>query len=129
MKSVKRTLLGSVALVVLAGLLLSCGGKEERKAKYLERGKAYLAENNYDKAKVEFKNVLQIDPKDAQGYLYLAQAEEKSKNWSKALSRYKKALELDPELVEPRIRLARFYLAQARALKARDEKDGEGCCP
>ncbi len=111
--------------MLLAGLLLSCGGKEERKAKYLERGKTYLAEKNYDKARIEFKNVLQIDPKDAQGYLYLGQVEEKGQNWAKAFGNYKKASELDPELIEPRVRLAKFYLAQAGALKARGEKDGE----
>ncbi|HHJ14072.1 MAG TPA: tetratricopeptide repeat protein, partial [Gammaproteobacteria bacterium] len=53
--------LASIIVLGLAG----CGGKEERKAAYLERGKAYLAEKNFDKAKIEFKNVLQIDPKDA----------------------------------------------------------------
>ena len=67
-----------IALTV--GLLSACGGKEERKAKYLEKGKSYLAEKNYDKAKIEFKNVLQIDPKDANGYLFLGQIEEKQKN-------------------------------------------------
>ena len=35
-----------------------------------------------------------------------------------------KAIELDPDLIEPRIRLARFYLAQASALRARDDEEG-----
>jgi len=118
-----RILLKGIVLALVAGLLLSCGGKEERKAKYLERGKAYLAEKNFDKARIEFKNVLQIDPKDAQGYLYLGQVEEKDQSWAKAFGNYKKASELDPELIEPRVRLAKFYLAQARALKARDGTD------
>lgn len=125
MNITNSALLKSVALVLLAGLLLSCGGKEERKAKYLERGKTYLAEKNYEKAKIEFKNVLQIDPKDAQGYLYLGQVEEKGRNWSNAFGSYKKASELDPELIEPRVRLAKFYLAQANALKTRGDKDQE----
>jgi len=123
MNVTNRTLFKSIALVLLAVLLLSCGGKEERKAKYLERGKTYLAEKNYDKARIEFKNVLQIDPKDAQGYLYLGQVEERKQNWAQAFGAYAKASELDPELIEPRIRLAKFYLAQASALEARGEKD------
>ncbi|MFC1772751.1 tetratricopeptide repeat protein [Pseudomonadota bacterium] len=110
--------------VLAVGLLSACGGKEERKAKYLERGKTYLAEKNYDKAAIEFKNVLQIDPKDANGYLFLGQIEEKQRNWRKAFGYYKKASELDPELIEPRVRLATFYRAQASALKANKNETG-----
>lgn len=125
MSLMNRPLFKGIVLLLLAGLLVSCGGKEERKAKYLERGKAYMAEKNYDKARVEFKNVMQIDPKDARGRLYLGELEEKGENWAKAFAAYKKAVELDPDLIEARVRVARFYLAQANAMKARDEKSGE----
>ena len=63
MQRMNRLFVTGVALLLAASLLTACGGKEERKAKYLEKGKAYLAEKNYDKAEIEFKNVLQIDPK------------------------------------------------------------------
>ncbi len=111
-------------IAITIGLLSACGGKEERKAKYLEKGKSYLAEKNYDKAKVEFKNVLQIDPKDASGHLLLGQVQEKQQNWAKAFASYKKAVDLDPELIEPRVRLSKFYLAQASGMKARKDESG-----
>jgi len=114
----------SLLLVLAASLLIACGGKEERKAKYLERGKAYFEEQNYDKAKVEFKNVLQIDPKTAEPYYFLGQIEEKEQNWQKAFGNYKKASELDPDLAAARVKLAQFYLAQAGALRARDDAEG-----
>ena len=67
-----------VAAVLLFVLMLAgCGGAEERKAKYLERGKTYFEEENYDKARVEFKNVLQIDPKSPGPYFYLGKIAEK----------------------------------------------------
>ena len=112
-------------VLLLISVLVACGGKEERKAKYLERGKAYLAEKNYEKAGIEFKNVAQIDPKDARAFLYLGEVAEKEKEWAKAFGNYKRAIELDPELIKPRTRLAQFYLAQAAAEKRRESAEGE----
>jgi len=45
---------------------------EQRKAKYLAKGKEYLEQQNYDKAAVELKNVLQIDPKPGTSLHWLA---------------------------------------------------------
>lgn len=117
----KKLLVAALAVVLVAG----CGGKEERKAKYLERGKAYIAEENWDKARIEIKNVLQIDPKAADAYYLLGQVEEKRQDWAKAFGNYAKAVELDPDLVDARSRLAQFYMLQANAYKAQDERDGE----
>jgi len=52
--------------LLLSTVLLGCGDAEEQKAKYLDRGKSFYAEENFEKARVEFKNVLQIDPKDVE---------------------------------------------------------------
>jgi len=113
-----------LALLLAASLLTGCGGKEERKAKYLERGKAYFEQQNFDKARIELKNVLQIDPNTAEPYYYLGEIEEKGQNWQKAFGNYKKASDLDPDLTAARVKLAQFYLAQAGALQSRDDTQG-----
>jgi uncharacterized lipoprotein YmbA len=63
-KSFTNILLVALAVLLMAG----CGGAESRKAKYLERSKNYLEQQNYDKAAVELKNVLQ--PKICRGLLF-----------------------------------------------------------
>ena len=115
----------SAVVMALVAVLLACGGAEERKAKYLERGKAYFDEQNYDKARIEFKNVLQIDPKTAEPYYYLGRIAESEQEWAKAFGSYSKAVELDENLVRPRARLAQFYLLQANAEKVNGNADGE----
>ena len=59
----------SLAMLLAVSIALpGCGGKEERQAKYMEKGKAYMAQADYDKARIEFKNVLQIDPNNDDAY-------------------------------------------------------------
>ena len=110
MKSFISGLIKFSAITILVFSLLACGGAEERKVKYLEKGKAYLEENNLDKAKIEFKNVLQIDPKFAEAYYYMGQLEEKNKELGKSLGNYKKAIELNPKYTLAKIKLAKIYV-------------------
>lgn len=98
-----------ILAVGLAVVLTACGGAEERKAKYMEKGKAYFAEKNYDKAEIEFKNVMQIDPKFAEAFYYMGQVEEKSRELQKAAGNYQQALQLDPEYIDAKVKLARIY--------------------
>jgi len=108
MKSQKIIVLITVlclAVLIAAG----CGGAEQRKAKYLERGKEYIAQENYVKAAVELRNAVQIDPKNAEAYYLIGQVEEKKQNWQKAFANYAKAAELNPNYVEARLRMAYFY--------------------
>lgn len=110
-----------VLIVLLSVLAITgCGGAESRKAKYLERSKNYLEEQNYDKAAVELKNVLQIDPKYAEAYYYLGKVEESRANWQKAFANYSKAVELDPDYFPAQASIGRFYLLSGDAAKAEE---------
>lgn len=109
----KQCIKGFTKLTVVSVLvtsLIACGGAEERKMKYLEKGKSYLAEKNYDKARIEIKNVIQIDPKSSEAYYLMGNIEEKNKELAKALANYKKAIELTPDYVDAKVKLARLYV-------------------
>jgi len=102
----------------LTNILTGCGGAEERKAEHLERGRKYLEQRNFDKAKIEFKNVLQIDPKFAKPYFYLGQIEEAHKNWQNSFSLYQKANDLDPGDLDVKVKLAKLYMLGKQLDKA-----------
>jgi len=109
-------------LTLCAYALISCGGAEERKAVYMEKAKSSIESGNLEKARIELKNVLQIDPKDAEAYYQLGKVFEQQKNYRKAFGLYSKAKELNPELLENQAKLGRFYLLFTNDIEKAQEK-------
>ncbi|HEV8621044.1 MAG TPA: tetratricopeptide repeat protein [Nitrospiraceae bacterium] len=100
----------SIIILVVAISLVACGGPEERKAKYRARAQEYLQAGNYPKARVALRNILKIDPKDADAYFLFAQVEEKEKNWRNAVSLYQEVVQLVPYHTAALVTLAKYYL-------------------
>lgn len=110
-----------VAALLAAALAAGgCGGKQQRLASHMEKGRALLAQGDYDKARIEVKNVLQIDPKMADAYFLAGRIEEKQREWQKAYGNYLKATELDANHIDARTRLGRIYLFGGDLAKAED---------
>lgn len=120
MPVLKNSLAGFFLVMFVAAAMIGCGGKEARVAKYMERGKSYLEQQNYDKARVEFKNVLQIDPKNAEGYFHLGEVEQGARNPRLAVGYYMKALDISPDYRNAQVKMGRIYL-----LVGNKEKAGE----
>lgn len=104
-----RVIRGLVFLALLL-VMVGCGGPEARKAKYTARAQQYVREENWPKARVALRNVLKIDPNDAEANFLYAEVEEKEKNWISAFRYYLKVAELHPEHHDALIKLGRFYL-------------------
>ncbi len=100
----------AVMLLVLLGAAAGCGGSEARKARALERGQEFFAERDYAKARVEFRNALQIDPKDAQARALLGETSEALGDFEEAVNNYRYALALDENQVKARARLGRMMV-------------------
>lgn len=116
----KLFLITIISIITLAG----CGGAEERKAVYLEKAKLSMGMNDLDKARIELKNALQIDPKDAQVYFQLGKVLELQKKLPSAFANYKKSAELDPDNLLAHAKLGTFYLILAGDIdKAIEEKN------
>lgn len=98
------------AIAVLMLGLLACGGPQERKAQYRAKAQDYIQAGNFSKARVALRNVLKIDPKDAEAYFLVAQVEEKEKNWRNAVANYQQVVDIDPDHRDALIMLAKYYL-------------------
>lgn len=124
-----------LAIVLAIFALSGCASKEERLAEHLAKGKALYAESNFDKARLEFKNVLKIDPKNAEAYYGMGVIEERQRNWQKAFANYSQAVEVMPTHAAAKAKLGKFYLMSgdtekteriARELLAANSKDVAG---
>lgn len=112
-----------VGVSILSSLLVlsGCGGGEERQAEYLSRAQEYFDQENMDKAKIEIKNVLQINPKNSEARYLLGMVEEKNKNFRGAFGNFNAAIEADPEHINSLNKLASYYL-MSKDLGAAREK-------
>ena len=108
--------------VIFTYTLISCGGAEERKAVYMEKALSSMESGNFEKARIELKNVLQIDPKDSEAYFQLGKIFEQKSDYRKAFGYYTKAADLAPDNYENQSKLGRFYLIFAGDKKLAKEK-------
>ncbi len=103
----------SIRLVVVAAfavLTAACSGAEERKLSYLQKGETYFNERNYDKARIELRNALQIDPKYVEARYLSGRVAEKRGELREAVGQYQTAVDENPKFNPARAALARLYL-------------------
>src|SRR5438046_2064306 len=115
-----RTLFKIVTLALAVALITACS-KEATKTRLLAEADNYFKAGDYDKAKVSYLNVVQLDPQNALAFeriggIWLD-------DWApiRASAFLEKASELAPNNVQNRVRLARSYAAMRRVDAARKE--------
>lgn len=106
----RAAVLGVLAILGATLMLVACEGPEGRKAKFMERGNQFYAQENYEKARVEFRNVLQIDPKNPAALYKMAQLDEAAQNWGAAFANYQRVIDADGTHVMARVRMGRLAL-------------------
>ncbi len=114
--SIKLSLLSAVMVTGLA----ACGGVDERKADHAEKAHEFFESGNFEKARLEFKNVVYIDPKDTEGHYWLARTHEKLGDIRPALGEYLNVLKLDPENLQAKARIGFLYASHGGAEKAEE---------
>ncbi|MDE2306056.1 MAG: tetratricopeptide repeat protein [Gammaproteobacteria bacterium] len=106
----------------LAGvsLLGGCGGPAYRESAHMRRGQAYLDKGDYAKARIEFRNALQIKPNDAEARFENGVVDEKLGNPREAAQFYQGAIDVDPQNVEARAALGRMFVFAGLPQRALD---------
>ncbi len=120
LRAVPALLLGMLlALLVLP--LAGCGSPEDKVAAHIENAKALMADEDYARAKVEVRNAVQIQPKNAEAQFLLAQLAWRQGNPSEAFPSLLMAVESDPSLLDARLRLGDIYFAAGDAKAAAEQ--------
>ncbi|MDA0738723.1 MAG: tetratricopeptide repeat protein [Nitrospirae bacterium] len=128
----RMSLLKTAVSLTLTLVLLATGwgctqmSAEEKKAEHVTRGQAYFTEEKYREALIEYKNVVQIDPKDAGAHYQLALIHMKLGGMTElqaAFGELAKSVDLDPSNQDAQIKLSEFYLMTRQPEKARQHAD------
>jgi tetratricopeptide (TPR) repeat protein len=108
-----RTLFRIVALTLAATLITACS-KEAKKTRFLAEADTYFKAGDYDKAKVNYLNVLRLDPQNALAFERIGAMWLDGGSPVRAAAFLAKASELAPKNDQNRVRLARCYVAVGR---------------
>jgi Flp pilus assembly protein TadD len=108
------------AFVACALLLAACGGPQSRLASHMQRGQSYLADGNYAKASIEFRNAMLIDPKSPAARVMAGRAAEGLGRIRDAAGLYQSVVDTTPDNVEARVGLARVMVLGGASQRAID---------
>jgi tetratricopeptide (TPR) repeat protein len=93
----------------LAALLLSaCQSEQDKIAEHLKRGHEYAEAEKWGEAIIEFKNVIQLDPKNAEGHWQLSQAFLKSDKPREGFWELRETVRLDPKNHDAKLQFAQI---------------------
>jgi Tfp pilus assembly protein PilF len=109
--------------VALAVTSAGCSNSDARKRAYYERGLQRFDQGDLASARVDMRNVLQIDPKHALAWLALGQIEERSGDAQEALEAYAQAVRLMPRHADARMRHAQFLASAGELAQAQQDLD------
>lgn len=107
---------GILLSVLLAAVfsLAGCANPEKAKAEHLSKGEAYLKDEKFQEASLEFRNAIQIDEKLAAAHWGLARAYESLQRFQEAFEELKKTTALDPNNLDARVKLGNYNVAAAK---------------
>lgn len=100
-----------VACIIAALLLTACGSPEERAVEYLARAQDSFDQGNFVQAKLEARNAVQIQPKNAKARYLLGLLAERDQEYRAMFGHLTVAVDTDPKFLEALVKLGDMYLS------------------
>ena len=117
-----KTISFRALLWVSVVLLLATGcSRDARRAKYLKQAEAHFQAGDYDRAEIEYLNVLRFDQTNAVALRNLGLMSFEQGRIARAYALLSEARKVSPEDFEVRLRLAQVLLSGGKPKEARDE--------
>ncbi|NOT85514.1 MAG: tetratricopeptide repeat protein [Methylococcaceae bacterium] len=108
-------------LLCAAVALSGCGSSADKEKKYLEKAHTSFKAQNYDKTRIELKNVLQINPKNTDALYLMAQLAEKENDWRKMFGLLSGIVIEKPEFIDAQLLLGKLFLVSGDQDKAMEK--------
>ena len=105
-------------IFLLISVVTACDSPEEQAQRYLEKGQSLLEAGEPVKAKLEFKNALQIDDQLSPAWYGLAQVAKHGSEWSDTFSFLDRVVEIDPNNLDAHIEQVRLLLGAGQMERA-----------
>ncbi len=109
--------------LILLSLLTACDGGAKREEQYLNRAQLFYEANNYEKAVLEARNVLQINPNSADARYLLGLIAEADNDLSTAFNFFSAAVQADSRHVKSLNKLASYYIRSRDFAKGQEQID------
>jgi len=88
-------------MLAVALALAACGGAQSRFAAHMKRGEDYFSHGDYVKAKLEFRNALQIEPRNPAALLRAARSEDRLGHAREAAGLFQATIDAAPDTSAP----------------------------
>jgi tetratricopeptide (TPR) repeat protein len=108
---------------LLLVLDLGCGNKAEKKARHLERAGQYVEKQEFNKAVIEIKDVIQLDPNDDEAYYELAETYLKLRQGNEAFQSFSRSVSINPDNLKAQLKMGQMLLLLKRTEEAREKAE------
>jgi tetratricopeptide (TPR) repeat protein len=109
--------------ICLLFFLAGCSSDLEKKDKLLSQGETFLEQGEYNKAIIQIKNALEIDPGSFQAWEMLTKAHFKQGDARQGFNSLLKLEQIDPDNLDTAIQVASFYLLARQIDEAQQRVD------
>ena len=118
MQTITKRALFLLVGALVATVLTACGSPEEKAAKFFKKGQVLYEKGDYVKARLEFKNAIQINRKFGEAYYMLGMIDLKQGNLKPAYGKFSKAARHSPEHLNSHLQIGKLSLVMKEPEKA-----------